>query len=598
MIELVLGFAKTRLLDTREGIWGASLGFAVILFLHVIAGDPVITGDEPRYVAEALMLLGLPHPEIAIMHSPLHLVPVAGVVALFGGEAGRLAMLVCSAVGYFSVFALLRRKVGPGWALLTTFVGFVTIPLVAYARQLYPEIALFSIFALSWYLLEKPGKHRWEKAAFLTTALALPYFHLRMALVAPTLILAFLASEFSADRQLLSPRFLSWFAIAALASAVAVAGLVFYQIALTGSLLGTASAPFPPGLPMFVERLGLQLFGLRHGLLVWNPLLYCALAGLAIATVRGDRLAVHGALFLAVYLVTFVWGSASEASPARFWAAIMPVFLAGLALWFVDCKGLLVRLVTVLFAGWSLLIGAMFFAWPTWFLYNREVSVFFDWAFSKVGLFYFPVIQPIDPFRFLAGGVLPDHMRNMVLLAIVGGVGCAVLAWLILASRANASRWAVILSGGTLVIGIALVLVSTAAYQVPESQLEIEKTASAPGRRSAVTLSFSQPLEPLAVRFPESIPHWVGNDSPDRFLLSIDRGDRRFVPVGVIPAGHVTFLPELPPVTGLRLEAIGPATDSDVWLASTVSVVAPFAIPRPGIPILVHAIPIRGAAKK
>lgn len=590
----------TRAANRLDGkpYWVAlAVGIALLTFIHAFAAPLRFAGDEPRYLWMAVSLyerqdLRLPFseweqyaqrhdipaysPEVfPLIHSPLISVVLAPFVGTLGPDAGRWVTFLIGLIGFVWTAAIARREAGAYAGLLAAMLAFVTLPILPYMGLFYTEIWLLTFFAIAWYLLNLPAATPYQRAAFLLTALILPYIHLRMSLVSVTLISLHLWDVwrgYGDHRQ----RDSAYLATVIVAAAVAGAGFLAFQHGMTGSLRGTATAPFAPSLGGYFERLAVQMFTLRHGLFVFNPLLLLGAAALVAAAMQGHRLARQALLLIFVYSVTFVWGAASESPPARFWVAVMPAFVVGLALWLNAMRSVLAVIVTVPFAAVALVNAALYVVLPDAFLENYEVAVSYDLLFQQFPAFYVAAHLPWDKYFSLSSGWGPHYELSVSRLVDVVAVAGGVLT--LSAVGYGARRYLWIQRAAFLgVIGIGLaVLMRLRTCEVPAEYVEVEELVSE-GAGGLLAIRFGDPAAPSVLRFEDSWNYWPESQYPDEFEVRVRNiTDGAFSSIGVVPAGRIVSLPPMDATREVRLRAVGGVADAAPWhYAGRVTVLAP-----------------------
>lgn len=583
---------------------------AALFALQLISRPLAYTGDEPRYIRMAVSLfergdLGLSFDDWARFaarwnmpsyspidfvqpHSPVHALLVAPVVGSLGPRGGRWLSFVVAVFAFLATAALTRRAAGAVAGVGVSLFAFSTLPLLAYSRSLYTEIWLAALVASAWYFLELAKRGGLYKALFLFLALCLPFFHLRMSLVSVGLILIAVGREFEQRPEQGKAQAIKDAAVLAGVAALAAALLLAFQWWLTGSLRGTASAPFEPTLAGFFERTAIQLLTLRHGLFVFNPLMICAVVGLVTSALIGNRLAREGIVLSLLYLVSFVWGAASESAPARFWVAIMPVFAVGLALWIKSPKPWWASLVTALLVMVSLANAALYVRDPNLFLDNREVSLSYDKLFDYIPMFYLPHLLPWDKYFFIEKGFNPHFDQSRALLVWASAVVVSLCVVLFLAIRFRERTWIRRVAGLSLFVLVSYVLWSARLCELPSSSVLPEKVLARGGNSSVIR--FGGPIRPVVVRFVGSDSSWNEANYPDMFEVEYLAEGGGFQRVGSVPAGRLVTLPAAGNTQAIRLTASGGAATDARWQEGKIYVLAK-ACPR-WLPPLWPRIPI------
>lgn len=569
---------------------------ALLLAFQLVARPLAYTGDEPRYIHMAASIfergdLGISFEQWAQFaqrwnipayspagfvqpHSPVHAFLTAPIVGSLGPNAGRWVGFAVAMFAFLVTLGLIRKAADSSTGIGASLFVFSTIPLLAYSRSLYTEIWLAALFASAWYLLPLSRRGGVYKTLFVLLALSLPFFHLRMSLVSAGLILIAAAREFEDSAGQSRARATAKAAVVLGLAALAVGMLVAFQLWLTGSVRGTAGVPFEPTVLGFFERSAVQLLTVRHGLLVFNPVMICAATGLLLSASIGNRMAREGVLLCLLYLVTFVWGAASESAPARFWAAIMPIFAVGLALWLKSPKPWWASLVTLLLGLASVANAVLYLRDPNLFLENREVSLTYDKLFDFVPLFHFSHLLPWDKYFFLEQGFNPhyDESRALLAWASIAVLGLCVL--LFLAVRFHDRKWVRRLSGLAVLALISHVLWSARACEVPRTNVLAKNAAtSAPAGISSI-IRFAGPIRPEVLRFVDSAGVWRETEYPDTFDVEYQMEDGRFERAGNVAAGRLVTLPPGGGTQAMRLTARGGADTDPRWRNGKISVLA------------------------
>jgi hypothetical protein len=173
-----------------------------LVIAHIIIGELVLTGDEPRYLYAAVsiweqgnLLLSSDAwtqwlqssgfsrniPAEHGIHPIMHSILISPVVGSLGGlSAGRWVHLF---VG-IAPLLLILKKYKSYWGLdvyIWMAIFFISIPVLPYLRLLYPEIWLFSILSSILILLADKNLSKTTAWLVFLLAISLPFFHLRMS---------------------------------------------------------------------------------------------------------------------------------------------------------------------------------------------------------------------------------------------------------------------------------------------------------------------------------------------------------------------------------------------------------------------------------
>lgn len=570
---------------------------AILFILQLVSRPLVYTGDEPRYVHMAASIfergdlgisfeewkqfadrMGLPSysspKSFVFIHSPIHSFLTAPFVGNFGPNAGRWVGFVVAIFAFLATVGLARQAADSYVSIFATLLLFSTIPLFSYSRSLYTEIWLVALFSGAWYFLHLIKYGRIYKTIFLILSLSLPFFHLRMSLVSAGLIFVAAIMEFKNSavkdkRQALrSAAFLIGIA------AISAIGLVVFQLWLTGSIMGTTIMPLKPTLAGFFERIAVQLLTLRHGLFVFNPVMICSVVGLVTSALLGNQFAKEGILFALLYLVTFVFGAASESSPARFWVAIMPIFNVGLVFWIRLPKPWWATLITILLAIVSIVNVSLYIIDPNIFIQNREVSISYDKLYDYIPIFYFSHLLPWDTYFFHEQGFNSHFDVSHILLVRAIIFTLSLGFFLLLAVRFRSYKWICRVSGIIVLAYMLYVLWLAWLCEVPKFSMLTENTSALAGVRDDYIIKFASPIQPKVLRFIDTDSYWNESDYPDMFDVDYDVEGKGFLRVGSVPAGHIVTLPSGGPTGKIRLTAKGGTVTSSRWQGGRISVLA------------------------
>lgn len=404
-----------------------------LMLLHVYTGELILTGDEPRYlyvsvsIWEANNLIlplsdwvqwqlthSLPGniPADRGIHSVIHSALISPLVGLGGLAAGRWGQF---AVGVFPLLVVLAKypnllKID---ALLWVSIYAISLPFFPYLRLLYPEIWLFCL--LSLVLIGLSGTKLTKRGAWILFALiiSMPFFHVRMSLVALALGAVLLYRVFK--ESFFSRAELILLTIICLTSFIL---FILYNKFLAGSGF-SASAPFSPAIDVFFERLAVQLLSFRHGVILYSPVVIVGVSGLIIGAVKKNFYVTLCGLILFLYLVTFVWGAASESYTARFWVAILPTLIIGSVFWWRSVGNIWRWIIALPLIFINIVNSALFVAKHYLFLENRFGSVSYDELYYIFGSkLHLGLIALTDPFDFAVAGIDKDH-SNLLALSVL-----------------------------------------------------------------------------------------------------------------------------------------------------------------------------------
>jgi hypothetical protein len=346
-------------------------------------------------------------------------------------------------------------------------------------------------------------------------------------------------------------------------AALAAVLFVGYQIALFGSLLGGATAPEPLTLTRLPYRLGIQLFEFRHGLLANNPAMLLGFVGLAVAAYRGHRIAREG-IFLFVMYLPFVVGAASEAMPARFWVAVMPVLILGLAFWLEQATSIGAWLVALPLLFVSVLISGLLVADPVLFIVNRQSSFTYEYLYGRgMGHVYFAPFLPWETYAVVA----PEEARD-IRITLTFLAGSALFGGLVAVglSRRKAVRR---LANGAALAGLAWFVVYYSASPIAPDQFATEVRSEEDGRH-AVVITFVRPQSPRVITFGGPRFPWYPPDFPNELQVqALDTTSGSWASVGSLPTRPIIGLDRRRAVTAIRI--VESNRTSGLWTNAPVS---------------------------
>jgi hypothetical protein len=546
------------------------------------------TGDEPRYTYYAAAFYAnqsfqmsdeqwnafvsrFALPEVTresiavvrptVAHAPLHAVVAAPAVGLFGVDGGRWLLLLIAGLGFLAVLQLLQGHVGPVPAAIAAAFAFLSLPIQPYSRLLYADAPALLLFAVAWRNIHRPQRSLKSLPLTLIPIFLLPFLHLRMATVAVGLFLLWLY-RIATDAEL-RPMRLSLIVTTMVAALVAAGVFAAWQLALFGSLTGGATAPEPLSLTRLPYRLGVQLFEFRHGLLANNPAMLLGFVGLGAAAWRGSRIAREGLLLFVLYL-PFVVGAASEAMPARFWVAAMPIFIVGCALWIEQARNIGSWVVAVPLIFVSVLVSGLLAYYPDLFLENRHSSFTYEFLYRKgMGNVYFAPFLPWETYAVLAPH---DAENKSIVHAFLAGT--AVFA--ILAGAGLSRRPRVWLTANA----AALACVAWFVFHYSARPMGKEQFSTAvnvmPDKRYEVVVTFSTPLSPRVITFGAPRSPWYPPDYPNELQVDAREGQgNAWSPLEAVPTRPIIGLSHRDAVQAIRIVESNPT--NGLWTRSPVS---------------------------
>jgi hypothetical protein len=360
-------------------------------------------GDEPRYAYQGLGLytaaslrpdehlwqrfaadnhcgdIGIP-PIISLSPSIVY----GAAIAFAGIEAARWLCFVVGCAGLLMLYAALRPRFAALPALLALSAIALSLPFAPYLQLLYPEMLLFAAIAGGLVAL---AYGRYTAAA--VVAALLPFIHLRaspLSLVLVTTVIALMLRDRRPVAAVIR---------AAVLYAFLIVVFVACQIEIYGSVTGSAFPTFAPSAALFVQRLGMQLYDVRHGAVAYAPLLLIGFAGLVRGALCRDRLSIVCTLLLVATVGTFMWSTAEESWEGRFWISALPFVAYGMAFWFSECSGVVDWLPAMPLAFVSAMVLVAYALHPLWFLESRQASVFYT-ALYPLTHVHIGLLLPVD----------------------------------------------------------------------------------------------------------------------------------------------------------------------------------------------------------
>ena len=420
-IDMSVPFSRWRSAWIRlEALADRPLAFALLalmIVLPLVAGHKQeLTGDEPRYLLYAIafirhghFLMALPEWSVISQHvgvaasgqlpvglngsvlmNPVYLPgllsPIAGLLSLRGL---RLASLTVGILGLLALWRLLRRVANPLPALAAVSITGLSIPLLPYLHIFYMEAFLFAAVAWSWLRLQ--DRERGLSGDLLTAfiLLAIPFIHLRGAMVAVLLFLGLLHASYRRDLRARTALLVGL--------ALAAAGLlVALNLILYGAVTGSVNSARPPKPWDWFPVLSMQLFNVHHGLLAYAPIWALGYAGLCYGAWRGIALARQGLVLALVAAVTGVGVNPGECWPARFWVLSLPMLSVGLCVWLARVRGRVAGAVAAMLLLITIVNTAIFIQAPNDFIENRQASTTYAHLFERWGILDFNTVLPVE----------------------------------------------------------------------------------------------------------------------------------------------------------------------------------------------------------
>jgi len=360
--------------------------------------------------------------EIYPMHSPgtsVLVLPAFSVAGYPGAVAAVIAMTAAASALAWQAAWLLTASVSGAWVGWAAV--FLTTPFLFHGFTIYPD-GIGGLFTMAgvWLLVMLEVRRPVTLLHLLTAGAALsvlPWLHARFALIATALGAAILLRLLRATddvasvsrRTFVLRRVLAFIAIPAV---VAAAWFAYFWI-----IWGTPNPSAPQGRDLMMTpgqiwtgAAGL-LFDQQFGLASHAPAYALALEGLVLLARRHARLSVELLLAAVPYVLvtsSFAawWGGGS--APARYLAAIMPMAVLPVALWWRERSSVAWRAYTLLLVGLSVVMVIPALAVSGGLMaYNDRAGfdLLLDWAASAVDLpMAFPSVhrQPLPAAVFVA----------------------------------------------------------------------------------------------------------------------------------------------------------------------------------------------------
>jgi hypothetical protein len=341
------------------------------LFLTIVSRRAVPTGDEPHYliVTQSLLQDGdfdvrnnyehrdyrayypdvIPDPHVIVSGErwyPVHAVGVPLLAAPVYAAAGRLGVVILltlfTVAGLRVLWSVLRLAgfSARATALATALAGF-TLPVLAMAGQVFPEVPAFLLVAVALHAILAPVSSRWDRLGFLLSLGLLPWLHPKYVLLSGALLVCLVVVRpWRATR--------ATFLGAAGVVAISVLGHAllsyrWYGAPLPGAPIlvtqGLSPADWVPSIiHHFFVAPWVGLFGVlldqQHGLFLASPVYLLAIPGLVMLWRRSRPLAIAcGLVFASIYLPAGSFGIwyGGYCSPARLLTPTVPVLALALA---------------------------------------------------------------------------------------------------------------------------------------------------------------------------------------------------------------------------------------------------------------------------
>lgn len=530
------------------------------------------TGDEVRYVAYSLgifngqgfhpsdaiwqqmlgkMIKDFPIPVSPAGHSDplIHSVayPIMGSLAVFshGLEGARWFSFMIATLGLMILFVALQKCFNQR----TSFMAIISIafacPLIFYMRLFFSEILLFFCNCMVVYFFLS-NKHKNTRFAF-WAALGfcfLPFIHVKLSMEAA---IAYVILFISLRKYGMRPGR----QVALLCMTACVFGLyLVYNYSLFGKAIGGGNPAFPMSLLAIPDRILVNLFDMRHGLITNAPHMLLSLIGLILAWRDNDpRIRILIALFSA-YFFTMLWANGSEAYAARNWTAAMPFLALGFARWAHENTTInYVCAVPIFLLSFCLFCVTLKF--PSAFLDSRNYSVPYDKLFETLPFLHFGYLLPYD---FL------DHEGAKLNASLA--LGLSILA------VSSVYAWGQITARWTGLILQVLVLVTIVYFSLVEEVDSADMFITHDQEHYYADLKFDGPRHLAFIRLDN--PH---SEMKPYGFFHVDRPDRHTSVIDETRASRIVPVPFFTPVNEIRIvEFISP--HAPIWLDSATNAVA------------------------
>jgi hypothetical protein len=343
----------------------------LVLFLTLVSRRAIPTGDEPHYliVTQSLLQDGdfdvrnnyenrdyleyypdiIPDPHVIVRGErwyPVHALGlpllVAPVYAL-GGRTGVVMLLALFTVAGLRILWSVLHLAGfsPRATAVSTAVAAFTLPVLAMAGQVFPEVPAFLLVTVALHAILAPMPSRWDRLGLLLSLGLLPWLHPKYVLLAGALLLCLVVLRpWRATRATLLG------AVGVVVVSVlghALLSYRWYGAPLPGApILVTQGVSPADWLPSIIHHffvapwVGLMgvLFDQQHGLFLASPVYVLAIPGILILWRRSWKLALAcGLVFASIYLPAGSFGIwyGGYCSPARLLTPTVPVLAVGLA---------------------------------------------------------------------------------------------------------------------------------------------------------------------------------------------------------------------------------------------------------------------------
>ncbi len=325
-----------------------------------------------------------------VIHSVVYPLIGAFFIGAWQLDGARWLSFAVGLVGMMALFCAIRARFSENISLISLAAIVFACPLLFYFRLFFSEIFLFMLNSIMLWIIIKE-KHR----SFVTALCSIlfictfPFVHLKLSLecVAFFLIVFFHFCNSGAPKWQKVVLFV--------APAIMFAAFIGHNYILFGAFIGGASPAFKSSLDAIPDRVLVNLFDYRHGLISNAPHLLLAFVGFILISRGADRQLKQVAVIFLAYFFTMLWANGSESYAGRNWVAATPFLAFGFARWLESGKRWNLVLASPLFVLSGCLLCLMLQR-PNLFLDNRTYALPYDELFKIIKYFHFGYLLPYD----------------------------------------------------------------------------------------------------------------------------------------------------------------------------------------------------------
>ncbi|HTU71654.1 MAG TPA: hypothetical protein VMF11_15235 [Candidatus Baltobacteraceae bacterium] len=539
--------------------------------IHLAVGKLPCAGDETRYAFQGVGLYtnGSFYPDRAVWKRfadssgcgnggvlqsdhrgrPLQTISASVIygaaLRVAGLEGARWLNFAVGCVGLTLLYVLLwslfpRRTGGPSAAAIVSFAAIaLSLPFVPYLQLIYPEVLLFTAVAAALY-----GLTRRRYYLTLVAIVLLPFLHVR-ALPLSLIFFLVLLVQMRRDKTAIAIR---WQFLALYAAGMAIFAASQYR--LFGSLTGSAFPSYAPSLSIALERIGMQLYGVRHGAVAYAPLLLVGFAGLLLGTLRRERVCEYSLILFGTYFATFMWSNASESWTARFWVAGLPFLAVGLGFWLNQAKRWWEWLPAAPLAAIDIGNTLTYIFNPLWYLESRQASIPYA-ALFLIAHVHFGLLLPVDG---EPGGIAPYAAPIAPLLAYTA----LLIALLVMCRVPSVTRSRILFTAAACAL-----LTLPVAFAAANSVDATDYSVTVDPKQHEFVVRLNAPRQNVdAIQFDDQIPaFWQAPPYPRSFTIRCIR-DGRVVSETDEPAHPLLILPRCVDPTSIEIEGNAGSQDA------------------------------------